>query len=284
MHKSTGIWSKLSPIFNIIFLLHGLVVISFVSIFKWTDFFDIGILSLIKKIVRENPFDFFTSFEYVEYGLLAIGASITILSIIGFLTVKHGKRWSVIIYFVLLMTVFMSHVILLIIFFAKSSELIADIKDTIRIESKNLVYLADQSQEIDTFEGKCQNFYVLSQLFSCYGDQDSIEFNNSYFNQSNSTLIAKCCFNSDEITSGCTTKFDIIKEINMTITISNAVLVFYELLFIFMLLMIFKSIKRFEEKKFINETYLNFYDAKSYKLKQIEKADTNIQYFTSIFD
>ena len=284
MHKSTGIWSKLSPIFNIIFLLHGLVIISFVSIFKWSDYFNyFDILSLIKKILHVDPFDFFTSLEFVEYGLLAIGASITVSSLIGILSIKHGKRWSVIIYFVILVAVFVSHVILLIIFFAKSSQLNADIKDTIRIESNNLVDLA-QSQNSQEIEGTCRNFRVLSQLLSCCGIQDSTKFTIDYPNQYNVTLIDKCCVNSDSATSGCTAKFEIIKEINMAIAISNLVLVAYELLFICMVHMIFKSIKRFEEKKFINETYLNFYDSKSYKVKQIEEMDTNNEFFTSIFN
>lgn len=245
-------------IINSLFLLIGLAIFIISAILRWSPD------SFLKKIIDNNEVDSLinlSSLNSITIALMVFGGFIVLLSLIGLMGAICANRFFLVIYEIVIVCLFITHVIILIVAAFESSAIEKEFKKSM---NGTIEVLNTPTSDPDTVTASCAALKFLSELFECCGAEGPQDF--TY----NTTFRYECCFKN--YTNGCTDKtISSVKSNGVNIIIiPNSIILGFELILVVLVPCLIGRIGRVkrrqqEEERVINIRPTNYYDRNLYK-------------------
>ena len=214
-------------VLNIIFLLIGLVVFIIAAILHWAKNVIIGILDQPEL----EAFIDLSGLKVVSTVLLIIGAFIILLSTAGLIGACYGNRFFLVVYEILIILIFLTHLVVLIVGVVKADDvetLYRKALNTTMTDLNNETFIETKPDVADSY---CKGFRLLSQTFKCCGVNGPNDF------KLNATLSKICCYETLDTNTGdvgCANKSwtDLKNGVVSILVIPNSVMLGFEFLII----------------------------------------------------
>jgi hypothetical protein len=214
----------------VIFLLIGIALVATTSVLKWAN---IGKLKEISGL--QNILDL-TSIDAITIALICIGAFIILISFIGLMGVCCSNRVFLVIYEIIVIILFLSHLAALITLLVMSKTVENEYRKAL---NQTVADINSPSTSVPDRELKCSIMANLSGIFQCCGANNQNDF-------ANSSLSSKCCRPEYVAAKGCADlSVDAIKKYSIyLLIIPTAVILFIELISIIGVPFLIASISR----------------------------------------
>lgn len=245
-------------IINIIFLFAGLAVFILASILRW------GSDSIIKEITNNEAVRSIFNISVIDgvsIALLAFGAFIILLSLIGLMGVICNSKCFLYLYEFTIILLFLGHGVSLLVVTLTSDSIEVDFKQAINNTMDN-INNATHDITPDKFDDSCAIMKGLSEIFQCCGSTAKSDF----IDQS---LTLKCCINNTSIGCGIKTVDSIKSNAVNIVFIPSGVILGFELILILMVPILVsrlnKNKSKDEKERLINDTYSEMRNQYKYK-------------------
>jgi hypothetical protein len=202
-----------------------------------------------------------SSLDSITIALMVFAGFIILLSFVGLMGAICANRFFLVVYEIVIVCLFITHLIILIVAAFESS----DIEKKFRKSMNDTIQVLNTpTSNPDTLTANCVALKFLSELFECCGAQGPQDF--TY----NTTFRYECCFNN--YTNGCTEKTisSVINNSTNIIIIPNSIILGLELILIILVPCLIGRISRSkrqrqEEERVINIKPTNYFDRGLYK-------------------
>ena len=217
-------------IINGIFLLLGFAIFLSAAILRWNSN---SIINKINNDAAKNILNF-SVLDNVSLTFIIIGAFIIVVSLLGLFGIIFTNRFLLVIYEIIICSLFLAHVIILLYAVIKSSSLETELRKSL---NQTIERINDNSMSPDMQKEDCDALKFLSQLFECCGANNLNDFTNK-------TMIEMCCVQNT--TNGCSDK--IISTVKTDganiIIIPNAVILLFEFLILISVPLLISRVSR----------------------------------------
>jgi hypothetical protein len=209
----------LLTIINAIILLLGVTIFIIAAVLKWSKN---SVLNKLLELADKVTIIDLSSITIVSYVLLGIGAFLIIVSLVGLIGACCSSRCFLVIYEIILIAIFMSHLTLVLMIILGFPKIEQEFKKAMDKSVDQLNTTQVTPQDIDKL---CAPLKVISDLFDCCGSSGSSDF---ISNEIRNT----CC--KANTTDGCSSKvFQVSRQHGwLFIVIPNIVICCIEWLFI----------------------------------------------------
>lgn len=147
-------------------------LIRFILIITNIFFLIIGIGSLVTGFIsKHNTYSVESKLDTSEIALIAMGIFISIVSLFGIIGVLYTNKCFLIIYLIIVMSMFTLHGIALIILFAEKNQIEIEYKVYLKKNVNSLIL-----NTASDFNEKCKVMKALSTLFNCCGFNGTNDF------------------------------------------------------------------------------------------------------------
>lgn len=223
-------------ILNTIFLIVGLGVFISAAVLRWSS------SSALKKLIdndsTKDVIDIST-IEAVTVGLLVVGGIIAFISLIGLIGVVFANRFFLVIYEIIIVLLFLTHLIIVLVLAFKSSDLEKEYRKALNKTIEN-INAPDTSEQV--LSNDCAIMKLLSEIFECCGANGPTDF-------ANKTLTSVCCIG--EYQTGCGDKAvdSISNNVVPAVLVPNGVILGFEFIMILAIPFVIGRISREQARR-----------------------------------
>jgi hypothetical protein len=209
----------LLTIINVIFLFLGVTIFVIAAVLKWSKN---SVLNKLLELADKVTIIDLSSITIVSYVLLGIGAFLIIVSLVGLIGACCSNRCFLVIYEVILIIFFLSHVALVLLLLIGLPDIEKKFKKAM---DKAVNELNQTNLTPEDIGDKCRPLKVISDLFDCCGSSGASDFISDGIREI-------CC--KPNTREGCSKKvFQVLRDDGwLLIVIPNICVCVIELIFI----------------------------------------------------